>query len=441
MFRPVFFKVLFSLLIVFPFGSLAFGYPPCSNGSDPDGDGWGWENDESCKVYPSCSSQASDPDGDNWGSENGSTCVVFQTCSSRSVDPNNDSWGWENGESCSVHGHFRDGSLSNRYADQQTKNVYSYLKGLPDGKSNRVMSGAFGGYSGITGSDAFSLSESDEIYSWTGQRPKIYACDYAQGWSTAQNPTDLIDYSCNNTLKELFNKEGGLVQISNHLPSPVPGNGGGLNDQIQNSEYAKILEEGHAIRSRWLSILDEVAAGLMDLQDAGVTVIYRPLHEMNGEWFWWGNTGYNANDAARRDLYKLVYADMFNYFTNVKGLNNLIWVYSPDAKRDFKLEFYPGYQIVDVVGLDVYTDSPTDSDVISGYNLLTGLGKPFSFAEIGPDTATQGNYDYKSLIEAISSHYPETTYFLAWNSVWSPTENVGPWYLYNDDWTLNLGEN
>lgn len=330
-------------------------------------------------------------------------------------------------------------SLSNPNANSETVNLYNYLKNLPSGASDRVLSGAFGGYSGISDENAFSMAESDDIYAWTGQRPAIYACDYARGWDTAINISELIDYACNNTLIDLYN-QGGLVQISNHLPSPVPSNGGGLNDTITDADYEKILTNGDPIRGRWLQILDKVAEGLQQLEDAGVTVIYRPLHEMNGEWFWWGNTSYQGDHPTRRQLYRDLYVDMFNYFTYTKSLDNLIWVYSPDALRNFKTSFYPGSSYVDIVGLDAYTEGAGNSNIASGYTELLGLNKPFAFAEVGPDQATLGSYDYADFIQNIASNYPEAIYFIPWNNVWSPTRNLHPWSLFNHDWTINLGE-
>lgn len=114
------------------------GYPYCgSASSDPDGDGWGWENNRSCVVrgsaadvgqpagtapngYPYCASASSDPDGDGWGWEQGRSCVVvgsaadggqstnapngYPYCDSASSDPDGDGWGWEQSRSCVVRG-------------------------------------------------------------------------------------------------------------------------------------------------------------------------------------------------------------------------------------------------------------------------------------------------------------------------------------------------
>lgn len=81
------------------------GYPKCASAaSDPDGDGWGWENNQSCRMVSYCSSAAADPDGDSWGWENKQTCRVAPTCKRSDSDPDGDGWGWENLQSCRVAG-------------------------------------------------------------------------------------------------------------------------------------------------------------------------------------------------------------------------------------------------------------------------------------------------------------------------------------------------
>lgn len=94
-----------------------------STNADPDGDGWGWENSTSCVVpassdtetlIPPCQSNTADTDGDGWGWENNASCLASSTtestttdssnvtCSSATADPDGDGWGWENGQSCAA---------------------------------------------------------------------------------------------------------------------------------------------------------------------------------------------------------------------------------------------------------------------------------------------------------------------------------------------------
>lgn len=91
--------------------------------------------------------------------------------------------------------------------------------------------------------------------------------------------------------------------------------------------------------------LDVTAGNLKKLADKGVPVLWRPLHEASGRWFWWGYKGPKACKA----LYRL----MFDRFTGMHGLDNLIWVWVTDEAADAG-DWYPGDAYVDIVGRDYY---------------------------------------------------------------------------------------
>ncbi|HEI8867167.1 TPA: beta-mannosidase [Serratia odorifera] len=334
-------------------------------------------------------------------------------------------------------------TTANSSADNTAQQIYQWLTELPTRSGKKLISGAFGGYSNIGGEDAFSLQQGNDIHNLTGKFPAIYAADYARGWDICPpgDEASLIDFSCNGTLIDHW-KKGGLVAISHHLPNPVfagnnPGTGeGALKHPISNDQFSQILLAGSPARQRWLAMLDKVAQGLQQLNALGITVLYRPLHEMNGEWFWWGASGQNSNDRVRIGLYQRLYRDMFSYFTNHKGLNNLLWIFSPDANRDYKTDYYPGDDCVDITGLDMYSDTP---EHIAGYQEMLSLNKPFSFAEVGPAT-TNGQFDYGKLIATILQLYPKATLFIPWNNLWSPLKNINASAAYNNQHVINLGE-
>jgi mannan endo-1,4-beta-mannosidase len=81
---------------------------------------------------------------------------------------------------------------------------------------------------------------------------------------------------------------------------------------------------------------------------AGVPVLWRPLHEGEVQWFWWGSKG--------PDSFRALWQLMFNRLTQVHNLHNLIWVYTAGTK----MEWYPGDQYVDIVGVDAYPSDPSD---------------------------------------------------------------------------------
>jgi mannan endo-1,4-beta-mannosidase len=102
--------------------------------------------------------------------------------------------------------------------------------------------------------------------------------------------------------------------------------------------------------------IDAIAFELKKFRDAGIPVLWRPLHEAqgnadgasgNGAWFWWGAKG----PQAFKDLWRL----MHDRLTDVHGLHNLIWTFTTSAAHDGHLNWYPGDDVVDIVGLDVYT--------------------------------------------------------------------------------------
>jgi len=124
--------------------------------------------------------------------------------------------------------------------------------------------------------------------------------------------------------------------------------------------------------------LYRVAAGLEWLRDAHIPVLWRPLHEANGRWFWWG--------AGGPEPFKQLWRMMFENFTRKHHLNNLIWVFSPGAETDLAA-WYPGDAWVDIVAADNY---PMDGNHLPAkeiFNELTRMTrgqKLIALGENGP---------------------------------------------------------
>ena len=120
--------------------------------------------------------------------------------------------------------------------------------------------------------------------------------------------------------------------------------------------------------------IDAIAVPLRRLADANVPVLWRPLHEAEGGWFWWGAHGPGPSVALWRLLH--------DRLTNYHGLHNLIWVYSATILGDPR--WYPGDDVVDVVGVDAY---PSDNrDALSQMWLhwsAVAAGKPLAVTEFG----------------------------------------------------------
>ncbi|MEW6158499.1 MAG: putative Ig domain-containing protein [Verrucomicrobiota bacterium] len=157
--------------------------------------------------------------------------------------------------------------------------------------------------------------------------------------------------------------------------------------------------------------LDEVAASLAELRDAGVVVLWRPMSEMNGGWFWWGR--------ARQADYIALWRHMHDYFTRVKGLHNLLWVYESDSgvHPGVPSDYYvPGDDVVDVVGHNFYHDTwnlSFDSELI-----YRRYGKVYGFPQAGPSKQhpRDGSFDNLIYLDGIINRYPLCSFIAVWNS-------------------------
>ena len=109
-----------------------------------------------------------------------------------------------------------------------------------------------------------------------------------------------------------------------------------------------MITPGSLIHERWKSQVDVIAWFLKQLQYAKVPVLWRPYHEMNGGWFWWG-------DKPGENGYKKLYRMMFDRFVNFHGLNNMIWVYNAnEVKPGIKpyADFFPGHDVLSSMVVD-----------------------------------------------------------------------------------------
>jgi mannan endo-1,4-beta-mannosidase len=220
---------------------------------------------------------------------------------------------------------------ANSHSNTRARAVLTYFQSLEARPDKRLLSGQFSNFGGRANLDLLT-----EIHDQSGHWPAFLGVDYAgRGGVSTEEP--------NKTAIEYW-KEGGLVTVSTHLYDPVRATNnafGGLRDK--DVDLNTLLDPGTDTHARWMHELDQVAAGLQELQNNGVVVLWRPFHEMNGDWFWW-----DGKDPA---TFKKLWHQMFDYFTRTKGLNNLLWVYAPNHGTN-TADYYPGNGYVDLVGLD-----------------------------------------------------------------------------------------
>jgi mannan endo-1,4-beta-mannosidase len=150
-----------------------------------------------------------------------------------------------------------------------------------------------------------------------------------------------------------------------------------VQGQLTDQQFKDVLTPGTKLYNSWAAQVDSVAGYLKKLQDAHVPVLWRPYHEMNGDWFWWGGRVGATGTAA-------LYRQLYDRLVNHHKLNNLVWVWNVDRPstpvRKFS-NFYPGNNFLDIVSLDVY-----GSDFNQAYYdslIVLAKGKPVLFGEVG----------------------------------------------------------
>ena len=197
-------------------------------------------------------------------------------------------------------------------------------------------------------------TESEKVYKMVGKYPAINGYDYIHLPYTSSG--GWIDYG-NITPVKTWADNKGIVTIGWHwnAPSTQDGTDYGFYKGTDSSKGETTFKIANAVtEGTWENQfikddLQKITPYLKLLKDAGIPVLWRPLHEASGGWFWWG--------AGTADQCKKLWVMMFDTF-KAAGLTNLIWVWTDDKKS-----WYPGDAYVDIVGCDIYGDTAAECAV------------------------------------------------------------------------------
>jgi mannan endo-1,4-beta-mannosidase len=176
-------------------------------------------------------------------------------------------------------------------------------------------------------------------------------------------------------------EEGFIITLMWHAVRPTEDEPVEFSESIQgkltDDEWQDLITAGTMINERWKSQVDVIAFFLKQLRNAGVPVLWRPYHEMNGAWFWWGK-------KEGEDGYKKLYRMLYDRLVNFHSLNNLIWVFNGNEVKpgvDSYETYYPGDDVVDILATDVYSEGFNQAN----YDELLALAKdkPIALGEVG----------------------------------------------------------
>ena len=175
--------------------------------------------------------------------------------------------------------------------------------------------------------------------------------------------------------------EGFIITLMWHAVRPLDEEPVAFEESVQGKltegEWEQLITPGMEIHERWKSQVDVIAWFLKQLRETAVPVLWRPYHEMNGDWFWWGK---KTGESGYRKLYDM----LFERLVFFHGLNNLLWVFNANEVRgnvDPCSMYYPGNDMVDILATDVYRGGYAQHD----YDQLLALAidKPIALGEVG----------------------------------------------------------
>ncbi len=308
----------------------------------------------------------------------------------------------------------------NPNAQQGVRNVLKYLSDITYDKI-------------VTGQHTQTMEQEELHYikQVTGKLPALLGFELLS-YSPNINYTDTDDECMDEvtanygTLKRAWEwaEKGGLITFTWHWFSPLGGRSKSFFTANTDFDASKAVIDGTAENIALISDMDVMAGILRPFCDRGVPILWRPFHEGEGNWFWWSAKG----AEPLKKLWRL----MYDRFTNVHHLNNLIWVWNAP-----KPECYPGDDVVDIISRDMYP-APHEhtSQSQKYYELITITEQPkiVLIGETGTVPSAKAVHDEK----------------IGWASfmIWSKEFCIGGKYtdnkalteLYNSPYAITMDE-
>ena len=287
-------------------------------------------------------------------------------------------------------------------------------------------------------------SAQSDIKKTTGYDPALLGSDFmfitdknnngqANNWFYQQEVIITDD------VKEAYSK--GMINIfSWHLREPNKEDSfyaSDMTDAVKTTAFKSILPGG--VNHAWYKTkLDKVAAVISNLKGSNgelIPIIFRPFHEFDGSWFWWG-----ANFCSPEE-YKAAYQFTVDYLKNTKGVHNILYAFSPDNSYSTSANYlsrYPGDTYVDVLGMDNYGDfnnqGQTGSDRANAKlkmisDLAVAKVKIAALTETGYQVTTTtpiiNGWFSTYLYNALTANSVEISFVMFWNNTtsgyWVPT--------------------
>lgn len=341
------------------------------------------------------------------------------------------------------------GSLVDAKATAETKELYHNLKKLSKkhtlfGHQHATEYGH--GWEGVPGRS--------DVKSVTGSHPAVIGIDFSP--FTASNPEQVKKYKehLKGVVEDTYNR-GGVITAAWHFVNPISPGGFYWVDSVSKPAVKYIIPGGSA-HEQYKQILKGIAGWATNLRGADgkvVPMIFRPFHELDGDWFWWGSS--HCTPEEMKSLWRFT----VEYLRDSLGVHNFIYAFSTDNKflsEEKYLERYPGDQWIDIVGIDNYGDMGREGHydlpaAIKKLEIIDNYAKKHkklaAFTETGLESIPNPTWWTGTLLKVMRAEKFRLAYVLVWrNDKSSPTHFYAPFpgqvsvpdflKFYNEPYTL-----
>jgi len=300
----------------------------------------------------------------------------------------------------------------------------------------------------------YSDNDRSDVKSVTGSHPAVIGVDFS---GLSGRPDSMIEkekISLRKNIAATYNR-GGVTTISWHFNNPISAGGFYWKDSV-SLPVVKCIIPGGAAHEKFKAILHNIGSFVKTIKGADgkpVPMIFRPWHEFDGDWFWWGKSHCTTEEFT--SLWKFT----VSYLRDSMDVHNLVYAFSPDCKFSNEaqyLERYPGNEWVDMVGVDNYADFGRDGkyDLAAGIRKLKVVSdfarkanKLAAFTETGLESIPNTTWWTENLLKALQTKNLRLAYVLVWrNDSKSTTHFYAPYpgqvsesdflKFYNDPFTL-----
>ena len=349
---------------------------------------------------------------------------------------------------CLTAGHFLLAQID-RNATKETKNLYQNLKTIS--KSHIL----FGHQHALEYGHGWSNEPNkSDVKLVTGSHPAVVGIDFSDFSGQSKEQIENAKTTLRKNVVDTYER-GGITTVSWHFNNPVSGGDFYWKDSVSTASMA-LIKPGGSHHEQYKEILKTIADFAHSVKAKNGTLspmIFRPFHEFDGDWFWWGKS-----HTSREDFIE-VWQFTVSYLKDTLGVHNFIYAFSPDNQFNSEeeyLERYPGDQYVDLFGMDNYGDFGRDGkyDLEAGLKklqIISNLGekkkKLAAFTETGLESIPNEKWWTEVLLKTLKSKDLKLAYVLVWrNDSTSPTHYYAPFpgqisendfiKFYNDPFTL-----